>query len=993
MKQCSRHSKKIVSLLLVMALLVSCISLSAISTTAYDQSEETTSASDTTPVFSWDNASVYFLMTDRFENGDTSNDHSYGRGLNQSGQEVSYNEAAAFQGGDFKGITNKINDGYFTDLGVNAIWLSAPYEQIHGYVVGSDGNPSFAHYSYHGYYVLDYTEADKNFGTKAEFQELVDTAHENGIRIVMDIVINHAGYNSLKDMSEFNFGSLNSGWESYYYSHSNINNSQYHGYIDYSGSSSDWGRWWGNDWIRAGLPGYSEGSGDKTGNLAGLPDFKTESNSSVGIPTFLADKWRDEGTYNEKISKYGSSNTVNGYLTDWLAEWVREFGVDGFRADTAKHVEFSEWKELKDKCVIALDEWKAANPDKALDDEDFWMTGEDFGHQVSKSGYYTQGGFDSMINFEFAPAAGSSNIPNASSVESIYSRYASSINNDPDFNVLSYISSHDTVLASGDRKYAGSFLLMLPGGIQIFYGDETSRPTIDIPPGSTQGAGHQLRSYMNWNSINQDTLSHWQKVGTFRNNHIAVGAGQHQQISANGSATGYTFARTYDDGEIVDGIVATLFAQANKTIDIDVSSVFSNGTVVTNAYDGSTATVTNGKASFNTGANGTVLIEGPQSSISLSLKGNSSFEGSQEVTVSLKGADFAMATVDGGTPFKVYNGTSFTIGEDTALGGTVTVDLTASNDVDTVSKSYTYKKKDPNAIVKVYFDNTSYNWSSVNAYIYDESSGTATENAAWPGQAMTVDSATGYYVVEVPEELENGNVIFAESTSSGNRYPADMQPGLAINGDSKLFSAGNSWSDYSAPTQPTQPTDPPVTETYMLGDANSDNKVDLYDLLLVQSHIVKVTTLTGKNLLGADVDGNGSIALADVLNMQKYLARMSVPYEIGEMVESTPTPTTPQPTTPQPTTPEPTTATPDERIITVVNSSWSSVSAYYWAEGNTPLTWPGVAMEGSNGTFTVEVPDDVDHIIFSQNGSNQTGDLTIPGTGSATYDMSSNSWK
>lgn len=80
-----------------------------------------------------------------------------------------------------------------------------------------------------------------------------------------------------------------------------------------------------------------------------------------------------------------------------------------------------------------------------------------------------------MINFEFAPAVNSSNIPSASSVESTYSRYASSINNDDSFNVLSYISSHDTVLAKGDRKYAGSFLLMLPGAVQIYYGDETNR--------------------------------------------------------------------------------------------------------------------------------------------------------------------------------------------------------------------------------------------------------------------------------------------------------------------------------------------------------------------------------------------------------------------------------------------------------------------------------------------------------------------------------------
>ena len=116
--------------------------------------------------FTWDNATVYFLLTDRFANGDESNDHSYNRGLDKDGNVADYNKVASFQGGDFKGLTEKINEGYFNDLGVNAIWVSGWYEQIHGYTVGGDGKNSFAHYAYHGYYSLDYTEIDKNFGTE-----------------------------------------------------------------------------------------------------------------------------------------------------------------------------------------------------------------------------------------------------------------------------------------------------------------------------------------------------------------------------------------------------------------------------------------------------------------------------------------------------------------------------------------------------------------------------------------------------------------------------------------------------------------------------------------------------------------------------------------------------------------------------------------------------------------------------------------------------------
>lgn len=242
--------------------------------------------------FSWDNASVYFLLTDRFRNGDTSNDHSYNRGLDKNGNVINVSDdRGTFHGGDFKGVTQSIKEGYFNNLGVNAIWISAPYEQIHGYIVGGDGSPSFAHYSYHGYYVLDYTNSDANFGTMDEFKELVDTAHEHGIRVVMDIVLNHAGYNSLYDMNEYGFGSVKSGWEDYYYSMTNVNNKDYHSYIDYETDALAWGKWWGADWVRAGLPGYKAGGGDSyTMSLAGLPDFRTESTATVGIPAFLEKK-------------------------------------------------------------------------------------------------------------------------------------------------------------------------------------------------------------------------------------------------------------------------------------------------------------------------------------------------------------------------------------------------------------------------------------------------------------------------------------------------------------------------------------------------------------------------------------------------------------------------------------------------------------------------------------------------------------------------------
>ncbi|MGN1132786.1 MAG: starch-binding protein, partial [Ruminococcus sp.] len=396
-----------------------------------------------------------------------------------------------------------------------------------------------------------------------------------------------------------------------------------------------------------------------------------------------------------------------------------------------------------------------------------------------------------------------------------------------DFNVLTYISSHDSNLArSNDMIYQGSALLLLPGGVQIFYGDETNRKTVSGMSFDGQGgSGHSLRSDMNWDSIDKDELAHWQKVGQFRNSHVAVGAGDHQQITAYNSSTGYTFSRSYDDGTVADNIIATIGAPKNTDIAVNVSSVWSDGITVTNFYDGTTATVEDGKAVFNSGANGTILIEGPVSTINMSLKGSYSFYDSQEITVSLRGADYAMVSVNGGTPFRVVNGDTFTVGDGIELGEEFKVTITASNDEETAKKSYTYKKKDPSAVTRIYFDNSQYKWSTVNAYIYDESGSETLENSAWPGEAMEYDSSTGYYLIEVPDGLENGRVMFNAGNGSSDRYPGDGAEGLAINDTNMIFSYGNKWEPYNGQTIPTTTQKPydPADYTTVFFDNSSTN--------------------------------------------------------------------------------------------------------------------------------------------------------------------------
>ncbi|MGN0452263.1 MAG: alpha-amylase family glycosyl hydrolase [Ruminococcus sp.] len=614
-----KKAKKLLSLVLAVATILSVCAIGftvqAAETEAAEVSAATPQAADD---FTWDNATVYFLLTDRFNNGNTSNDNSYGRNDGLT------NTVAAFQGGDFKGITQKINDGYFTDLGINAIWVAGWFEQTHGYVVGGDGKSSFPHYAYHGYYGLDFTELDQNYGTEAEFKEMIDTAHKNGIRIVLDVVMNHPGYNSIYDMNEYGFGTLTSNAMDVYNSKkNNPNQTDYHGAIKYNdGDANQWAKWWGRDWIRAGMAGYdNNGGGDLTGAVAYLPDFKTENQASLGIPEILKTKWIREGTYNEKVNeinstfqKYNLGNkTVTNYLVSWYTKWVEEYGIDGFRCDTAKHVERSCWSKLSNACEQALENWRQANPDApgADWDEEFWTTGENFGMGFDLgSDYYTAGDFDSMINFSFSAdskGGGCTGMKKAGNLNSTYANYASGLNSNPGKSVLTYISSHDTGMCRDDLYYQGSALLLMPGAVQIYYGDESNRQQV-----SCTIWDHVIRGYMNWSSMDNGVLQHWQKVGSFRNDHVAVGAGSHTSLTA---TSGTAFSRTYNKGGVKDTVVCVVGANNNSNVTITLNNAFADGTVVKNTYTGDTATVQGGKVSFNSGAHGTILVESAGQSV------------------------------------------------------------------------------------------------------------------------------------------------------------------------------------------------------------------------------------------------------------------------------------------------------------------------------------------------------------------------------------------
>lgn len=500
--------------------------------------------------FEWDNASVYFLITDRFYNGDPSNDNSYGR--NKDGKD----EIGTWNGGDFKGLTEKLD--YIKDLGMTAIWINPMVEQVHGFI-GGGADGKFPFYGYHGYWALDFTKIDKNFGDEESLRVLVDEAHKRGIRVVLDVVMNHVGYATLADLQDLGLEDLARlthelperwiDWqpkegESWSDVNQFINyNAQPGGWLDWG--QKDWSDWWGPKWVRAGLMGYDnpQSGDDLTLAVGGLPDFKTESEEHMSLPSFFADK-------EDTLAKDLDDATIVDYLIDWHVYWVRNFGIDGFRADTAKHIKAKHWKRLKEESEKALALWKAENPDKKMDDKPFWMVAEVWHHGAYKD-YYFDNGFDSVLNFDFQDASLHSALCMAKT-ENTYANYAKDINSDPDFNLLTYISSHDTKLfyqgyqdIELQRNVANAFL-MLPGQVQLYYGDETARPY--GPNGGVLDQG--TRSFMNWGDIKGERkalLEHWQKVANFRKKHLAIGGGTHNKISDQP----YAFSRVKGEDKVV----------------------------------------------------------------------------------------------------------------------------------------------------------------------------------------------------------------------------------------------------------------------------------------------------------------------------------------------------------------------------------------------------------------------------------------------------------
>ncbi|MBE0592277.1 MAG: alpha-amylase [Gemmatimonadales bacterium] len=527
----------------------------------------TASAMAANPAAFWNSATVYFLLIDRFANGDPDNDLALGRA--QDGTVL-----RSFQGGDLAGVLRKLEEGYFDSLGVDAIWMTPFVEQIHGSVDEGTGKT----YGFHGYWTRDWTAVDPAFGTEDDLRALVDAAHRRGIRLLMDAVINHTGPVTPLDPQ------------------------------------------WPDDWVRTGPRCvYRDYATTVDCTLVdNLPEIRTEGEDPVVLPALLIEKWEQEGRADREVAELdaffertGYPRAPRYYVMKWLTDWVRELGFDGYRMDTAKHFEESVGAELKREAELAFADWKEAHPEQVIDDLPFFMVGEVSNWGVGESRQYDFGdrtvdyfdfGYDGLINFGFKRDA-------AGPMDDVFTRYSDALHDGAlrGVAILNYVDSHDDASPyDRDRKDpfgAGTRLLLAPGGAQIYYGDELARPL------RVEGArgDANLRSFMNWGDLERggvtaEVLEHWRKLGRFRQAHPAVGAGVHRRLQADP----YLFSRTLETDVVVDHVLVALdHGQGSKTI--PVFGTFPDGTELVDAYTGVTGAVTNGAISLTTGF-GTVLL-------------------------------------------------------------------------------------------------------------------------------------------------------------------------------------------------------------------------------------------------------------------------------------------------------------------------------------------------------------------------------------------------
>ncbi|MGW0421078.1 pullulanase-type alpha-1,6-glucosidase [Streptomyces sp. NPDC003015] len=316
----------------------------------------------------------YFVLPDRFANGDTSNDRG---GLTGSRLSTGYDptDKGFYQGGDLKGLTRKLD--YIKGLGTTSIWMAPIFKNRPVQGTGADASAG-----YHGYWITDFTQVDPHFGTNKDLETLISKAHAKGMKVFFDVITNHTA--DVVDYEEKSYDYLSKGAFPY---------------LTKDGDPFD-----DADYASGGkrFPAVDADS---------FPRTPTVTDTGAKVPSWLNDPTmyhnRGDSTYAGESTTYGDFSGLDDLWTERpevvsgmeriYRRWVRDFDIDGFRIDTVKHVNMEFWTQW----ATALDAYAAEQGRK-----DFFMFGEVYSADTSiTSPYVTQGRLDATLDFPFQEAA------------------------------------------------------------------------------------------------------------------------------------------------------------------------------------------------------------------------------------------------------------------------------------------------------------------------------------------------------------------------------------------------------------------------------------------------------------------------------------------------------------------------------------------------------------------------------------------------------------
>ena len=636
-----------------------------------------------------------------------------------------------------------------------------------------------------------------------------------------------------------------------------------------------------------------------------------------------------------------NDTAVQGYIINLLKECI-DCGVDGFRFDAAKHI------ETEDDGAYASDYWKnittsASSYYTQKTGDDLYIYGEILNNCGADRSYSSYTKYINVTDNRTGDAV-LYNVTRGKASTAANAKYKSGV---AASNAVLWAESHDTYEGS-----SGSSGFLNTAGISdenvvkawaIVASRKDSTALFFARPGTA------LMGNISTDSTYKSTAV--SEINKFHNLFV----GQSEKLGSSG-----------DIAYVARGTSGIVLSNCNGTnASVSISGTGLADGKYTDTVSGAEFTVANGVLTGSIGNTGVAVVyNGTTTPKAINSVESGSFRGdTMTLTLSLENATSGTYCLDDSTPVKFTGTTSIRIGSDYKPGETINLTVTATDGVKTSSMVYKYTKSTAQESgVYVFFNPaTQKGWSApYQVYIYDETTnkGTVYKNANWPGEAMTLDPATGYYYYEVPksssisadEDDENqaasdfdlstsANTRVIISEKGGEQYPGRTDTPISLNGSSKAFSLTKpgTWEDTTLtptkveieatdvtkgsaaepttkPVPSTQPTTTqPATEpsgNAVYGDVNGDGDITVVDATLVQKHVVQLETLSADKQILADVNGDNTISVVDATLIQKYIVQLKDWGRTGDVYQAE------QPTTPETTTAEPTTVKPTAQPTT-----------------------------------------------------------------------------